>query len=173
VNQQEVNVKFAGILSLLILTGCVSGTIANNGRDIEGFTGDATESTDDFDVQIEQTTTPMVMPGTIPGPVDVKYSITVANRTKEPIHLSQVDLRSVGGETPRIDVTTRKFNKTIEPGAKATLEYWATVHVRDATIGAAGPMVIRTQLHLEAGEAKRLESFTRRVNGRLSIGVGG
>jgi len=112
------------------------------------------------------------MPGAIPGPVDVKYAITVTNRTRESVHLSQIDLQSVGGETPQIDVTTRKFNKTIEPGAKATVEYWATVHVRDATIGAAGPMVIRTRLHLDAGETKRLESFTRRVNGRLSVGVG-
>jgi hypothetical protein len=166
-------VKFAGIFSLLILTACVSGTIDSNGRDIEGFTGnDTAQSTDDFDVQIEQATTPMAMPAAVPGPVDVKYAIMVANRTTAPIHLSQVDLQSVGGETPRIDVITRKFNKTIEPGANATLEYWATVHVRDATIGAAGPMVIRTRLHLEAGEATRLESFIRRVNGRLTIGLG-
>jgi hypothetical protein len=165
--------KVLGPLFLLFLTACVSGTIANNGRDIEALTGDdSAQSTNDFDVEIEQVTTPMAMPSAIPGPVDVKYAITVANRTTAPIHLSQVDLQSVGGESPQIDVMTRKFNKTIEPGAKATFEYWATVHVRDATIGAAGPMVIRTRLHLNAGETKRQESFTRRVNGRLSIGVG-
>ena len=160
--------KTAAILSLLLATACVSGTIANNGKDIEAITGDDdAQSTDDFEVAIEQVATPMAMPAATPGPIDVKYAITVENRTKVPVHLSRIDLQTVGGEQAQIDVMTRKFDKTIDPGAKTTVDYWATVHVNNANIGASAPMIVRTRLHLDG----RLESFTRRVNGRLAVGL--
>jgi hypothetical protein len=166
--------KRLAILPLLALfCACASGTISNSGKELEMITGEDSDSTSDFDVAIEQTTTPMAMPSALPGPVDVKYQITVENRTKEPVKLSQIDLQSIGGEIVQIDLTTRRFNKTIEPGAKASVDYWATARVRDANIGADSPLVIRTRLHFKSGETERKVEFTRRVNGRLAIGVGG
>jgi hypothetical protein len=166
--------KRLAIFPLFVLfAACVSGTISNSGKDLEMLTGEDSESTSDFDVAIEQTTTPMAMPSALPGPVDVKYQITVENRTKEPVKLSQIDLQSVGGDIVTIDLITRRFNKTIDPGAKASVDYWATAHVRDANVGADAPLVIRTRLHFKSGDTERKEEFTRRVNGRMSIGVGG
>jgi xanthine dehydrogenase molybdopterin-binding subunit B len=162
-------------LLLLLLTACAGGVIANNGKDIEMMAGDDSyDSTTDFDVAIDQATTPMAMPAAVPGPVDVKYVITVENHTKSPVQLKRIDLQSVGTDVVRVDVSTRRFDKTIEAGAKTSVEYWATAQIQDATIGAKSPMVIRTRLHLQSGDAaERLESFTRRVNGHLSVGVGG
>lgn len=166
--------KVLGALSLvLLLTGCVSGTISNQGDSVEMLTGpDQTDSTSDFDVDIDQSTTPMAMPAATPGPIDVKYTITVENRTQAPVQLKQIDLQSVGTDVVQVDLTTRKFNKTLEPGKKVTVDYWATARVQDANIGAKSPMVIRTRLHLWSGDNERLESFTRRVNGHFSVGVG-
>jgi len=166
-------VKVLGALSLVLLfAGCVSGTISNKGNDVELLGGDDSDSTTDFDVSIDQTTTPMAMPAAMPGPIDVKYTITIENHTMSPVQLKQIDLQSVGSDVVQVDLTTRKFDKKLEPGNKVTLEYWATARVQDANIGANSPMVIRTRLHLWSGDNERLESFTRRVNGHFAIGVG-
>jgi len=167
-------VKVLGALSLVLLfTGCISGTISNKGDDIKALGGDDSDSTTDFDVAIDQTTTPMAMPAALPGPIDVKYTITVENHTTSPVQLKQIDLQSVGGDVMQIDLTTRKFNKQLVPGNKVTVEYWVTARVQDANIGASSPIVIRTRLHLWNGDSERMESFTRRVNGHFAIGVGG
>ena len=161
-------------LFLVLFVACVAGSVTNGGRDVDLLTGPAdSDSTTDFDVEIEQATTPMAMPSAVPGTIDVKYAITIANHTSEPVRLQRIDLQSAGGERMEIDVTTRKFNQIIAAGSKATVDYWATARVQDATIGAGAPVIIRTRLHLKAGDAERRESFTRRVNGHLVVGVGG
>lgn len=165
--------KLLAPLPLVLLMACVSGSIGNKGHDVELLTGDEADSTTDFDVDIEQATTPMAMPAAVPGTIDVKYAITIVNQTAEPVQLQRIDLQSIGGERMQVDVSTRKFDKVIAAGAKAVVDYWATARVQDATIGASTPIVIRTRLHLKAGEAQRQESFTRRVNGHFAAGVGG
>src|ERR1051326_9100862 len=83
----------------------------------------------------------------------------------------QIDLQSVGSEAMMIELSTRRFNKTVEPGKSVSVDYWATARVQDANIGASAPIVIRTRLHLWKGDSQRLESFTRRVNGHFAVGV--
>lgn len=168
--------KVLGALSLVLLfplAGCVSGTFTNKGNDLELLSGDEDNSTDDFDVSIYQSESPMAMPSAMPGPIDVKYTITVENRTKEPVQLKRVDLQSVGSEQMRIDVSTRKFDKAVAPGQKVSVDYWATARVVDANVGVKTPLIIRTRLHLWDGNKERQESFTRRVNGYFAVGVGG
>ena len=158
-----------------LLTACVSGTITDHGNQIEALTGDADyDSTSDFDVQVDQATTPIAMPATTPGTIDVRYVITIENRTRSAAHLKRIDLQSVSGSLVQIDVSTRKFNKIIEPGAKTSVDYWATARIQDSQIGAKAPMIIRTRLHFDptTGTDERREEFTRRVNGHLGVTIG-
>ncbi len=133
--------------------------------------GDAGETTDDFDVDVEQLNSPMVMRGF--STVDVKFEVAVTNRTKAPVTLEHIALQSVGAGDYQIPSRSRPFHKMIAPWEQQKFEFWATAQVNDPDIGTKAPLTLRTTLTLTDGGKKRLESFVRRVNGRVVIGISG
>ena len=148
---------------LLVLTACAGGL----GTGITGQTEG--QSTDDFDVAVVQSNTPMVMEGD--DRADVRFDITVRNRTAQPYTLRRVAIQSLGGNAYRVPVTTRNYETEIAPGDEAKIEYWASTDVSDATIGARAPLVLRTTLSVVGADGKsREETFTGRVNGLVAVG---
>lgn len=149
---------------LLGSLSCASGTAV-------GTTGEVGETTEDLDVDIEQLNAPMMMQGF--NSVDVKFQIAVKNRMQAPVTVSHIALQSIGGSDYQIPPRTRPFNKTIAPGAEEKFEFWATARVDDPTIGTKAPLTMRTMLTLKDSQGQRTESFVRRVNGRVAVGITG
>lgn len=150
--------------ALLLALACSSGL----GTGITGQTDG--QSTEDFDVRVEQANTPMVMEGH--DTADVRFDITVRNRTAEPYTIRRIALQSLGGSTYRVPLNTRSYEKTVAPGTEAKIEYWASTAVDDVTLGAKAPLVLRTTLNVVGNDGKpREETFTARVNGHVAVGV--
>lgn len=151
-------------LFVLLLAACAGGLDTGITGNTEG------QSTDDFDVAVVQSNTPTVMEGH--NTADVRFDITVRNRTAEPYTIRRIALQSLGGSTYRVPVTTRGYEKTLEPGTEAKIEYWASTEVSDSTVGARAPLVLRTTLSVIGKDGKpRDETFTGRVNGVVALGV--
>ena len=148
-------------LLLLTLACASSGSVTG----VTGVTSEA--STEDFDVTIAQANTAMVMRNQ--SRTDIRFNITIANRTGEPYTIRRVTLQSMSGTTLRIPVSSREFDKTIEPGAKVQLPYWATAEV----IGLSEerpPLAMRASIEAtDASGAERNETFMARLNGRVQV----
>jgi hypothetical protein len=151
---------------LLVLTaGCATtGAIVGNtgGASAEG-------STDDFAVTIVQANAAPVMRGQ--SSADVRFDITIANRTQEPYTIKRIALQSMSGPGFVIAVRQRTFDKTIAAGAKAQLPFWATAHVSD-TGTARQPVTLRASVDaVSASGEERSETFTAQINGRLQMQI--
>lgn len=175
------NVLGAGLLILLVLlAGGCAGNMAsvNTGGGVTlAAAGDTqADTTGDFDVTVEQTSASMAMPTspndrTPVAPVDVKYAITVVNLTDAPVTLRRITLSTPEGPFV-IRTTSRNYKKTIAPGAKEKVDFWAEAIAADANVGAATPALVRTMILFEGPQGKRTESFMRNVNGRFGAGIG-
>lgn len=152
---------------------CASGTVSRtpDGTAASLMTGHVTETTEDLDVAIEQMNAPMMMSGFTS--VDVKFEVAVKNRTQAPVTIEHIALQSVGAGDYQIPPRSRPFHKTIAPGEERKFEFWATAQVGDTTIGTKAPLMVRAMLTLKDAQGKRTESFIRRVNGRVAVGITG
>jgi hypothetical protein len=161
------------ILPLVVLfVACAGGAFYGSAGDADksaavvGTSGRNMASTEDFDVSIVQAETPMMMYGQ--PDVDIKFDITVLNRTKEPCTVKRIALQSIGGVSFEVPVTTREFKKVIAPGQKAKFGYWARAYVTDAT--SRQPVTMRALLEtVSASGQERSEEYTARLNGRFQV----
>lgn len=163
---------------LVFLAGCAGNSMSvDNANGTAAFTGDTqADTTTDFDVTIEQVSAPMAMPTsandrTPVAPLDIKYAITVTNRTSEPVTLKHISLSTPNGPF-ELEQRTRAYNDVIAPGVSKKVDFWARAQVRDANLGAGTPALVRMIIQFEGSQGKRSESFMRDVNGRFAAGIG-
>ena len=139
---------------------------------VGGVTGDAShQSTEDFDVTIVQANTPQVFRGQ--STADIRFDISVANRTAEAYAVRRITMQTVGGSQYTVPITVRQFERTIAPGTTETFEYWATTNIGDLEgPSPRAPITVRTMIEATGPDgSKREETFTARLNGRLQMGV--
>lgn len=148
-------------LVLLAFVGCSSASAV-------GTTGDAGEaSTEDFAVTIAQTATPEVFRGD--RSADVKFDLAIVNRTSEPYAIERITLQSLAGGTYYVPPNSRKFGKTIAPGAEEHFAFWTTTYVTETT--AKAPLTLRATIEARGADSgtERQEVFTQRLNGRVQV----
>ena len=153
------------LLSLLLLSFACAESAS-----LVGTTGAASEgSTTDFDLTIVQTSAPPVMRGQTD--VDVRFEITVANRTQEPYTIKRIGLQSMSSAGFEVPITSREFEQTIPAGTKKRFDYWARALVSD--LGTARqPVTIRVTLDaVDASGSERKETFISRINGRVTATI--
>jgi len=146
-------------LLLLFALACSTTTVST------GPKSDA--STTDFDVSVQQDDAPLTMPGNTS--TDLKFLITVKNRTAEPWTIEHIGLQSMGGGAYSLPVRTREFNRVVAPGAEEQFEFWGTVDLTQDTFLTRSPITLRTTLHAKNAEGKRKEDFMQKINGRVSM----
>jgi hypothetical protein len=145
---------------LLILTLACSSTSVSTGPKSDA-------STTDFGVTVVQADAPLTMPGNTS--TDLKFVITVKNRTAEPWTIEHIALQSMGGGSYSLPVRTREFNRVLAPGAEEEFEFWGTVDLAQDTFLTRAPITLRTTLHAKNDEGKRKEQFMQKINGRVSM----
>ena len=171
--------KLFGIGLLVLLAGCAGNSMSvDNGSGTAAFTGDTqADTTTDFEVQIDQVSAPMAMPTsahdrTPVAPLDIKYAITITNRTNQPVTVKHITLSTPNGPF-ELEQRMRAYNEEIAPGGSKKVDFWARAQVRDANLGAGTPALVRMIIQFQDSQGKRSESFMRDVNGRFGAGVGG
>lgn len=153
--------------ALLVFVACSSNV------NLGGVTGNVSnQSTHDFDVTIVQASTPQVFRGQTTA--DVRFDISVANRTAESYAVKRITIQTMGGSDYSVPPTTRNYDRVIAPGTTETFEYWATTTLGE-NVGPTprAPLTVRTTIEAaNADGAKREETFTARLNGRVSVVAG-
>jgi hypothetical protein len=158
---------------LLVLTACSS---SYNGAGVASSFGDATySSSDEYDVKIVQTASPMSFPNADKGKIDVKFDITIKNRQEKPVTIERISLQSMGGSLYSLETSSREYKQQIPAGASYTFKFWAPARVTDTMFDAKAPMVVRALVDTVVDETKTREVFNREVNDGFSVGarVGG
>jgi len=103
------------------------------------------------------------------GSTDLRFLITVKNRTDAPWTIERIALQSMGGGTYSMPVRTRAFDRVVAPGAAEEFEFWATVDLADDAILARAPITMRATLYAKNDERARTEEFMQRINGRVTV----
>lgn len=162
---------------LLLAVACSSSTVGveSNNEDTSGSlalaAGSGAQTTEDFEVVVEQPDAPPVMRGFTS--VDVRYVITIVNRTKESVTIQRITIQSLGGGDYQVPLRSRPFNRAIAPATREKFEFWATATVTDPTIGTRAPLMLRTTITAQTVGGERREWFIRRVNSRVAVRISG
>lgn len=159
------------VLLMLPAFACHSALSVGGDHATASLANTETETTTDFDVTIDQASDIMPAPGA--QPLDVKYLITIANRSGAPVTIERIAMRSIGqGGGTQLPLTTRRYKEVkIGPNESAKLDFWATVSILDSR-NATLPNVLRATIDFGPADAKRQESFVRQIN-QFSVGISG
>jgi hypothetical protein len=162
---------FAAFAALVLPSACSYSTRGGDAS-VAVITGDATyNSTEDFDVKIEQMAYPLTFPAADGGKVDVSFDVTIKNLTKEPVKVRTITLQSMSGSAYQLETRRRQYDKTIAAGATEKLQFWAPALVTTTTLDTRAPLVVRAMLDLNVNDETRHETFNREVNGSIAAGV--
>lgn len=124
-------------------------------------------STPDFDVVIDQPDAPMTMRNQ--ESVELRFLITVKNRTTSPWTIERIALQSMGGGAYSVPVRTRELGRVVAPGAEEQFEFWGTAELSGDPGLARAPITMRTTLYAKNDTGKRSEEFMQRINGRVAV----
>jgi hypothetical protein len=150
-----MRLRTALILAVLIAAGCRS------------YTGEE-DSTNDFSFDILQAKEVPVVSGQTR--VDVPFSITIGNKTNTPVKVENIGIQSFEAGDYQIPFRSRPYETVIQPGQKATVEFWANAIVTDSLLGTTQPLTIRTMIDFSSAEGNRHEVFVRGINGVVGLG---
>lgn len=153
---RSIALVFASLLVLSCSTSLVSG--------------DAPETTSDFDVEVRQANYPPTMRATS---LDVKFEVTVRNHTSEPVTIEHIALESHNAGEYRVPFRSRPFHKQLAAGQEQKFEFWARADVANPDVGTTAPLMLRTTLTVTGSQGKRVEYFIRNVNDWLGLAVRG
>jgi len=94
------------------------------------------------------------------GLVNVRYSLSVANRTKDPVTLTRIEIRTVSSGAYTIRPTSTPINIDLAPGQEKTipLSLWATA--RGGNLSAQEPVTIRATAYLTGPSGVFVRLFT-------------
>jgi hypothetical protein len=153
--------------ALLLLTACATPRpVTAPPERVVGNT------TDDFHVSIQQTNNPLTELGH--ELVEVRYNITVKNRTAEPWTIERIALQSVGASGIFVvPASVQEFNRVITPGAEEQFDFRVTADVHtNATPSKVRPVTLSAKLYAAREDVKREEEFARQLYGNVSFGEG-
>ncbi|HET7435044.1 MAG TPA: hypothetical protein VFN10_10080 [Thermoanaerobaculia bacterium] len=106
----------------------------------------------------------------VEGGLPVKYAMRVDNPTGEPITLTHITMQTVGGGAYTLNPNSQPFNKVIEPGATATVEFWMPAYVTyDTVSGSNGPVTVRAQVRFKTAAGSFEETTVQQVGADMNV----
>jgi hypothetical protein len=101
----------------------------------------------------------------VEGAMPVHYQLRVANRAGEPITLKMLTVQSMGAGAYTVSVTSRPFDRTIQPDQYEIVEMWVPAFIEYETVmGANGPVTLRGVAEFDSPVGQFQEVFIQQVN---------
>jgi hypothetical protein len=152
------------VFALVLVAACASSG-SKSGTNAYGT--EDYSSTKDFGFFIEQINRPVLMRGQ--DSVDIVFRIAITNNTAVPVALKNIRLVSLGSEPLALGTNTRKYNRTIAPGATENFEFGVLARVTDPGPGGFFPLIVRPEIRTQARDEKeRVSEFARRLRVELT-----
>jgi len=152
-------------LKIVLILGVISMLAAGCSHSV----ADEEDSTNDFSFTVVQASYPPVLSNTTR--IDVPFAITIGNKTDAPVKVEHIGIQSFEMGDYQIPFRSRPFDTVIEPGKKATVEFWANAIITDPMLGTQQPLTLRTMIDFSSAQGNRHEVFVRGINGHFAAGA--
>jgi hypothetical protein len=94
------------------------------------------------------------------GMVNVQYALSVANRTKDPITLTRIEIRTVGSGAYTIRPISTTINADLAPGQEKTIPISIWANARGGNLAAHEPVSLRATAYMTGPSGAFVRLFT-------------
>jgi hypothetical protein len=94
------------------------------------------------------------------GLVNVRYSLSVANRTKDPVTLTRIEIRTIGSGAYTIRPTSTPINVDLAPGQEKTIPLSLWANARGGNLSAQEPVTLRATAYMTGPTGAFVRLFT-------------
>jgi hypothetical protein len=94
------------------------------------------------------------------GLVNVRYSLSVANRTKDPVTLTRIEIRTLGSGAYTIRSTSTPINIDLAPGQEKTIPLSLWGNARGGQLSAHEPVSLRAAAYMTGPSGAFVRLFT-------------
>jgi hypothetical protein len=98
------------------------------------------------------------------GAVNVRYSLSVANRTKDPVTLTRIEIRTVSSGAYTIPPTSTPINIDLAPGQEKTIPLSLWANARGGNLSAHESVTLRATAYLTGPSGPFVRLFTEYLN---------
>jgi hypothetical protein len=97
------------------------------------------------------------------GSVNVRFALSAVNRTKEPVTLNRIEIRTVGSGAYTLRPTTTPININLAPGQEATVPLSIWGYSRGGNAAAHEPVTIRAIAYMTGPTGAFVRLFTEYI----------
>jgi len=94
------------------------------------------------------------------GLVNVRFALSIANRTKDPVTLTRIEIRTIGSGAYTIRSTSTPINVALAPGEEKTIPLSLWGNARGGTLAAQEPVTIRAAAYMTSPAGPFVRLFT-------------
>ena len=94
------------------------------------------------------------------GLVNVRYELSIANRTNEPVTLTRIEVRTVSSGAYTLRPTSTMINIEVAPGQEKTIPLSLWANARGGTLAAQEPVTIRAAAYMKNASGPFVRLFT-------------
>ncbi|HEV7484666.1 MAG TPA: hypothetical protein VGQ65_03205 [Thermoanaerobaculia bacterium] len=94
------------------------------------------------------------------GAVNVRYSLSVANRTKDPVTLTRIEIRTVSSGAYTIRPTSTPINIDLAPGQEKTIPLSLWANARGGDLSAHESVTLRATAYMTGPSGPFVRLFT-------------
>jgi hypothetical protein len=94
------------------------------------------------------------------GLVNVRYELSVANHTKEPITLTRIEIRTIGSGAYTIRPTSTRINADLAPGQGKTIPISIWGSARGGNLASLEPVTLRATAYMKGPSGAFVRLFT-------------
>ena len=136
----------AALLAAILLAGCASAT-----------PDDANAPNVSLHIAEEESAPNSFLYG---GLVNVRYSLSVANRTKDPITLTRIEIHTVSSGAYTIRPTSTAINLDLTPGQEKTIPLSLWANARGGNLSAHEAVTLRAAAYMTGPTGPFVRLFT-------------
>jgi len=94
------------------------------------------------------------------GLVNVRYALSIENRTSDPVTLMRIEIRTVSSGAYTIRPTSTPINIDVAPGQEKTIPLSLWGNARGGTLAAQEPVTIRAAAYMKGPSGPFVRLFT-------------
>src|SRR5438270_4353558 len=94
------------------------------------------------------------------GTVNVRYALSIANGTKDPITLTRIEIRTISSGAYTIRPTSTPINIDVAPGQEKTIPISLWAYARGGNLAAQEPVTLRATAYMTGPSGPFVRLFT-------------
>jgi len=94
------------------------------------------------------------------GLVNVHFALSIANRTRDPVTLTRIEIRTVSSGAYTIRSTSTPINVDVAPGQEKTIPLSLWANARGGNLAAQEPVTIRAAAYMKGPTGAFVRLFT-------------